>query len=84
MSGKAYIRHILSIYSAYIGDRWKEGGREGDEREIAGLSSRASNKDKLRAFTRRSKQRKEGRDIDKDITSRYHAKKQTKRGKTAN
>ena len=28
MSGKAYIRHILSIYSAYIGTRWKAGGRE--------------------------------------------------------
>ena len=28
MSGKAYIRHILSIYSAYIGTRWKGGGRE--------------------------------------------------------
>ena len=28
MSGKAYIRHILSIYSAYIGDRRKAGGRK--------------------------------------------------------
>lgn len=28
MSGKAYIRHILSIYSAYIAIRWKTGGRE--------------------------------------------------------
>jgi len=28
MSGKAYIRHILSLYSAYIGTRWKAGGRE--------------------------------------------------------
>ena len=28
MSGKAYIRHILSIYSAYIAIRWKAGGRE--------------------------------------------------------
>lgn len=29
MSGKAYIRHILSIYSAYIAIRWKAGGKEG-------------------------------------------------------
>ena len=45
MSGEAYIRHILSIYSAYIATGWKAGGREGDEREIAGLSSRAANKE---------------------------------------
>ncbi len=28
MSGKAYIRHILSIYSAYIGDKRKSNGNQ--------------------------------------------------------
>ena len=30
MPDRAYIRHILSIYSAYIGRRWKTGGENGN------------------------------------------------------
>ena len=34
MSDRAYIRHILNIYSAYIGSRRKAGGKEGNEAEL--------------------------------------------------
>jgi hypothetical protein len=42
MSGRAYIRHIFSIYSAYIAIRWKAGGdqvknRVKTEQKSAGL-----------------------------------------------
>ena len=71
----------MSIHSASIGTRWKAGGREEDEREIAGLSSRAANKeDGSELSLGEADKEEDGEAANKrKMAPSYHSEKRTKK-----